>query len=310
MAAGTLRAAAPLSDRGSRRPCSPRSRSRSTSTCCRRIAGAPLSSRRVTAPAAQSGIALYPISILLLLLVLPDRRDIVAARLGHSGVWRRHGDARGPSRRRPANPVEPGEVGAGTARLRRLRRRRRLVPRAGGVRPTVIPPAYPWFSLWMPIVATVAAAAVETIPIRLDDNVSVPATAAAVLWWFSLVSEDLIAAVAAGAPRVLPLAHRRQCGRRNCRICRSNGHDLGGGLRSAPRDHDRPERRMGRLGASACDVRCGRADLADRAGVKRRNSGSPKSAVGDAVQETRSRTPGSRPPRRRWRPSATRSDRR
>ena len=57
----------------------------------------------------------------------------------------------------------------------------------------IIPPPYPWFSLAMPFVAALAAAAVETIPIRLDDNISVTATAAAVLWCASLVSEDLIA---------------------------------------------------------------------------------------------------------------------
>ena len=48
--------------------------------------------------------------------------------------------------------------------------------------PAVIPPPYLWFSSAAPFVAALAAAAVETIPIRLDDNLSVPATAAAVLW--------------------------------------------------------------------------------------------------------------------------------
>ena len=44
-------------------------------------------------------------------------------------------------------------------------------------RPAVIPPPYTWFSIWMPVLAATAAAAVETIPIRLDDNLSVPASA-------------------------------------------------------------------------------------------------------------------------------------
>jgi uncharacterized protein (TIGR00297 family) len=152
-----------------------------------------------------TGIALYPISILLLLLVLPDRRDIVAAAWGilafGDGMATLVGDHVGG----PRIPWNPGKSASGTAAFV-------LFGAAAGsflcwwCAPTVIPPAYPWFSLWMPIVAAVAAAAVETIPIRLDDNVSVPATAAAVLWWFSLISEDQIAAVAAGAPRVLPLA--------------------------------------------------------------------------------------------------------
>jgi uncharacterized protein (TIGR00297 family) len=152
-----------------------------------------------------TGIALYPISILLLLLVLPDRRDIVAAAWGilafGDGMATLVGHHVGGSR----IPWNREKSVAGTGAFV-------LFGAAAGsflcwwCAPTVIPPAYPWFSLWMPIVAAVAAAAVETIPIRLDDNVSVPATAAAVLWWFSLISEDQIAAVAAGAPRVLPLA--------------------------------------------------------------------------------------------------------
>src|SRR5262245_14906566 len=58
----------------------------------------------------------------------------------------------------------------------------------------------------MPWVAAIAAAAVETIPIRLDDNISVPAAASAVLWWTSIVSEDLVATAASNALRLLPFA--------------------------------------------------------------------------------------------------------
>jgi uncharacterized protein (TIGR00297 family) len=38
------------------------------------------------------------------------------------------------------------------------------------------------FTLWAPIVAAIVAGLVETIPIKLDDNISVPATAGAVMW--------------------------------------------------------------------------------------------------------------------------------
>ena len=47
-----------------------------------------------------------------------------------------------------------------------------------------------WFSIAAPFVAALVAALVETIPVKLDDNVSVPASAAAVLW--SLVSSARI----------------------------------------------------------------------------------------------------------------------
>jgi uncharacterized protein (TIGR00297 family) len=56
----------------------------------------------------------------------------------------------------------------------------------------VIPPAYAWFPFVAPPLAAIAAAAVETIPIELDDNVSVAATAGAVMWVMSLISADLL----------------------------------------------------------------------------------------------------------------------
>jgi uncharacterized protein (TIGR00297 family) len=49
------------------------------------------------------------------------------------------------------------------------------------------------FTLWAPVVAAIVAALVETLPIRLDDNLSVPAAAGAVLWGASLVTADSLA---------------------------------------------------------------------------------------------------------------------
>jgi uncharacterized protein (TIGR00297 family) len=54
--------------------------------------------------------------------------------------------------------------------------------------------------------AAAAAAAVETIPVHLDDNVSVTASSAAVLWAVSLVSIELVADTARTLPATLPLA--------------------------------------------------------------------------------------------------------
>src|SRR4029450_10783866 len=70
-------------------------------------------------------------------------------------------------------------------------------------RPVIIPPPYLWFSAVAPVAAALVAAAVETVPIRLNDNLSVPLSAAAVLWALSLVSEDLVAALAVGLPGAL-----------------------------------------------------------------------------------------------------------
>jgi uncharacterized protein (TIGR00297 family) len=55
------------------------------------------------------------------------------------------------------------------------------------VRPAIVPPPPLAFTIVAPLAAAIAAAFVETIPVRLDDNISVPATAAAVLWLASLV---------------------------------------------------------------------------------------------------------------------------
>jgi uncharacterized protein (TIGR00297 family) len=152
-----------------------------------------------------AGLVLYPTSILLLLLMLPSRPDIVAAAWGI---------------------LAAGDGAATLAGVRYGRRkwawnRRKSVAGslalfvAGGLagaflawwcRPAVIPPPYWWFSIGVPVLAALAAAAVETVPIRLDDNLSVPLTAAAVLWAGSLVNQELATAVLAGAPRALIVA--------------------------------------------------------------------------------------------------------
>src|SRR4029079_16315670 len=55
-------------------------------------------------------------------------------------------------------------------------------------------------------IAAIAAAAVETIPINLDDNNSTTATAGSVLWALSLVSRDLVESTAALFVAQAPLA--------------------------------------------------------------------------------------------------------
>ena len=70
-------------------------------------------------------------------------------------------------------------------------------------RPVIIPPPYLWFSIGAPIAAALVAAAVETVPIRLDDNLSVPLTAAATLWAASIVSEDLVVEMISTLPAAL-----------------------------------------------------------------------------------------------------------
>ena len=152
-----------------------------------------------------TGIVLYPLSVVGLLLAFPNRLDIVAASWGILAA----GDGmativgqRYPIARIPWNPSK--SVGGSLALA--------LFGGLAGIvlawwcRDTVMPPAYPWFFVVAPLVAAAAAAAVETIPISLDDNVSVTASAAAVMWAISLVSEDLLAASLGGRAYLIPLA--------------------------------------------------------------------------------------------------------
>jgi uncharacterized protein (TIGR00297 family) len=62
------------------------------------------------------------------------------------------------------------------------------------------------FALAAPLVAAVIAALVETIPIRLDDNISVPATAAVVLWIASLMTMPAVDGARAAVISALPWA--------------------------------------------------------------------------------------------------------
>ena len=71
----------------------------------------------------------------------------------------------------------------------------------------------PWWMAMIaaPIAAAVVAAFVETIPIKLDDNISVPATAAAVIWFIdqftrTSISATLMPDLAVGVLASIPIA--------------------------------------------------------------------------------------------------------
>ena len=152
-----------------------------------------------------SGIVMYPVAVLFLIVAFPDRRDIIAAAWGVLAfgdgmatlVGRHVASARIPWNREKSVAGSCAFVifaGAAGSFL------------CWRCRSTVIPPPYPWFSIWMPWLAAIVAAAVETVPIRLDDNISVPAAAGTVLWLTSLISEDLAGATARAGILSLPLA--------------------------------------------------------------------------------------------------------
>jgi uncharacterized protein (TIGR00297 family) len=152
-----------------------------------------------------AGILFYPIAVLLLILIFPDRPDIAAAAWGVLAFGDGAATLAGRRIGGPPIPWNRDKTLAGSAAFV-------IAGGAAGAflawwcRPAVIPPPYVWFALGAPVLAAAAAAIVETIPIRLDDNISVPASAAAVLWILSLVSEDLIVSAPAVLLPALPAA--------------------------------------------------------------------------------------------------------
>ena len=119
-------------------------------------------------------ILLYPLSVLLLILILPRRLDIVAAAWGIMAV----GDGMRDARRTPRSaarrlPWNRDKSIAGT-------RVAGVTGAAAGMflawwsAPAVVPPPPLTFIIVAPVLAAIAAAAVESIPVRLDDNICGP----------------------------------------------------------------------------------------------------------------------------------------
>ena len=142
------------------------------------------------------GIVLYPLSVLLLILLFPSRLDIVAAAWGILAFGDGFATLAGQRIGGPQIPWNREKTIAGTIAF--------VV--CGGLgavafalwtRPAVSPPPSLVFTIVAPLTAAALAAIVETIPIRLDDNISVPMTAAAVLWRASRITPETIDAARA-----------------------------------------------------------------------------------------------------------------
>ena len=154
---------------------------------------------------ASSGIVLYPASVLLLILVFHDRLDIAAAAwaiiaIGDGMatlVCRRLGRQRLPWNAEKSIPGTIALFVCGAVAG---------VFVAWWCRPNVTPQPDLWFSIAAPLVAALVAALVETIPVKLDDNISVPASAAAALWALSLVRSELLWPAILTAGQIIILA--------------------------------------------------------------------------------------------------------
>jgi uncharacterized protein (TIGR00297 family) len=150
------------------------------------------------------GILIYPIAVLLLILVFSSRLDIAAAAWGilafGDGAATLVGTRIG-GRRLPWNAEK---TIAGTVAFV-------ACAAAGGIALAwwTRPDGSRWFTVLAPLAAAIAAALVESIPVRLDDNISVPVTAAGVLWIASLMTADAVRAsrpaIAAAVPWAIGL---------------------------------------------------------------------------------------------------------
>lgn len=149
----------------------------------------------------RSGIVIYPLAVLALLVCFPKRMDIAAAAWGILAAGDGMATLVGVHVRTSPLPWNRAKsVGglaafvvfgwvAGTA----------LAAWTAGAETRL------WWILTAPAIAAIVAGFIETAPIRLNDNISVPASAAIVLWSLSFVSEDVArSSIAIWAGRLIP----------------------------------------------------------------------------------------------------------
>ncbi len=167
------------------------------------------------------GIVLYPLAVLGLVLAFPRRPDIAAAGWGILAL----GDGAATLVGRQvtgSSSLGFSTLSANSAFRRRLPwNREKSVAGTlafivfGGfgslalelwTRPAVVPVPSLTFAIVAPLIATMTAALVESIPIRLDDNISVPFSAGFVMWLVSLMDRASIDAWAAAISSILPWA--------------------------------------------------------------------------------------------------------
>jgi uncharacterized protein (TIGR00297 family) len=138
------------------------------------------------------GILLYPAAVLTLILFFPRRPDIAAASWAILAFGDGFATLAGQRWGRTRLAWNREKTIAGTVAFI-------VCAAAAGValamwtRPAVTPIPPVAFALVAPVLAAIGAAFVETLPVRLDDNISVPVAAAATLWAASLMSRTAFA---------------------------------------------------------------------------------------------------------------------
>lgn len=138
------------------------------------------------------GILLYPIVVLLLILVFPRRLDLAAAAWAILAAGDGAATLVGQQVRSPRLPWNQEKTVAGTIAFM-------IAGSIAGIglewwtSGSVAPKPSLLFVITAPIAAAIAAGFAESVPIRLDDNISVAGVAALTLWAASLTSASAIA---------------------------------------------------------------------------------------------------------------------
>jgi uncharacterized protein (TIGR00297 family) len=151
------------------------------------------------------GILLYPLSVLALILAFPARLDIVAAAWGILACGDGSATLVGQTWGRHPLPWNAQKSLEGMVAFM-------ICGSAAGVAlacwtaPAIDPHPSALFCIAGPIIAAIAAALAETIPINLDDNVTVPAVAGACLWMIGLASDDVWTVMQGEVWRQMPVA--------------------------------------------------------------------------------------------------------
>lgn len=151
------------------------------------------------------GILFYPLAVLLLILAFPHRLDIAAAAWGVMACGDGSATLVGHVLGRRRIPWNAEKTVAGTAAFMAFGSLGGMFL-AWWVRPAVVPPPPLAFALMAPVVAALTAALVETIPVRLDDNLSVPAAAAGIMGALSLLDAGAVRAHWPAVAGALPAA--------------------------------------------------------------------------------------------------------
>jgi uncharacterized protein (TIGR00297 family) len=139
----------------------------------------------------RAGVIFYPLSVLILVLVFRSRLDIAAAAWAVMAFGDGAATLAGTRIGGPRLPWNPEKTWSGLLGFI-IASSIGAVTLSVWVAPSIEPPIPPTFTWWAPMAASLVAAFVETIPVRLDDNLSVPIAAGLVLLLAALVDQPAV----------------------------------------------------------------------------------------------------------------------